>query len=183
MKNYGIIELNKTAFILIDVQNGFLPVIHGIDSVITNCNVLVQAAEILDIPLVVTEQFPRGLGKTVEKIILPSDVPVIEKIHFSCFGSDEFSKCIKTLDVNTLVLFGIETHVCLLNTALHALERGYEVHVIADAVSSRTPENKEIALERMRQSGVFISSVEMILFQLMEKAGTAEFKKILPLIK
>ncbi len=183
MKNTGIIERKKTVFILIDVQDGFVPVIHGIDSVIDNCNVLIRAAEILDIPLLVTEQYPKGLGKTVEKIILPPGVPVIKKVHFNCFGSDEFSEGIRALDVSTLVLFGIETHVCLLNTALHALEKGYEVHVIADAVSSRTIENREIALERMRQSGAFISSVEMIIFQLMEKAGTAEFKKILQLIK
>jgi nicotinamidase-related amidase len=183
MGEFGILDRRKTAFVLVDVQEKFIPVIHDVDKVIKNSNVLIGAAEILGIPLIVTEQYPKGLGKTCERIKLPKDSKVIEKVHFSCFGSGGFLKEVEKLKVKSIILFGIEAHVCILNTALDALKNGFEVHVVADAVSSRSAENKSIEIERMRQSGAFIASTEMILFQLMEKSGTGEFRQISKLIK
>jgi len=179
----GMPKRDETAFVLVDIQEKFLPVIHEIDTVIINANRLVQAASILKMPLVVTEQYPRGLGRTVDSIDLDAEQKIIEKISFGCFGCDEFKAELEKLRVNSLVMFGIEAHVCVLKTALEAVAQGYEPHVVADAVSSRTAENKNLALERMRQSGVFVVSTEMILFQLMERAGTDEFKAISRLIK
>ena len=183
MSNLGIINRNKTAFVLIDIQEKFIPAISGINEVISNANILVKSAGILNIPLIATEQYPKGLGKTVKEIELSGNAALIEKLHFSCFGNEEFSNKVRQLGAESLILFGIEAHVCLLKTALDALKNNLEVYLVADAVSSRTPENKSIALERMRQSGVFIVSTEMILFQLLEYSGTDEFKAISKLIK
>ena len=183
MKEVGIINRDKTAFVMIDIQDKFIPIIHEIDKVIKNTNILIKAAEILKIPLVVTEQYPKGLGKTNEKVLLPKNNIPYEKIEFSCFGCREFTKKIKELKVDTLVIFGIETHVCVVQTVLDALEQDYKVHVVEDAISSRTIENKRIGIERMRQSGAFIVSTEMILFQLMKKAFIEGFKDISDLVK
>lgn len=179
----GIPKKDEVAFILVDIQEKFLPVIHKIETVIDNTNKLVKAASILKVPLIVTEQYPRGLGRTVDSIDLDAEQEVIEKISFDCFGCDGFTEELEKLQAKSLVIFGIEAHVCVLKTALGAIDAGYEAHVVADAVSSRTAENKILALERLRQSGVFIVSTEMILFQLMERAGTDEFKAVSRLIK
>jgi nicotinamidase-related amidase len=183
MAKLGIIDRKKTVFVLVDIQDKFIPVINDIDKVISNSNILVKASEILNIPLIVTEQYPKGLGHTFEKINLPDKKHLIEKVSFSCFDSDEFVKKLKELKVDSIVLFGTEAHVCILKTALDALKNNLEIYVVADAISSRTDENKSIAIERMRQSGVFIVSTEIILFQLLDKAGTEEFKKISNLVK
>ncbi len=183
MNSLGIIDRKKTVFAMIDIQEKFLPAIHGIDAVISNAKILVQSSEILRIPLIVTEQYPEGLGKTVSDIKLPAGNKTIEKTHFSCFGNDEFGKRIAETGARSIVLFGIEAHVCVLKTALDALNRNFEVYVVADAVSSRTPENKSLALERMRQSGAFVVSAEMLLFQLLDYSGTDEFRTISKLIK
>ena len=183
MNSLGIINRNKSVFILIDIQEKFIPVIKNTDKLISNANILLEASEILKIPLIVTEQYPKGLGRTSNKISLPSNHYVIEKTEFSCFGNEEFVKKIKKLAVDSIVLFGVEAHVCILQTALDALKNNLDVHVVADAISSRTEENKQIAVERMRQSGVFIVSTEMLLFQLLGKAGGEEFKSISKLVK
>ena len=169
----------KTVFVMVDIQDMFVPVIKDLDRLVSNAKILIGSARILKIPLIVTEQYPKGLGRTIDKIGYKGEV--IEKMSFSCFGCDEFAGKIKGFD--RAVIFGIEAHVCVLQTALDALKKGIEVHVVADAISSRSSENKQMAIERMRQSGVFIVSTEMILFQLVEKAGTEEFKKISLLVK
>lgn len=183
LKNLGIPNRNETAFILIDIQEKFLPVIYEIENVLNNANRLVKAASIMKIPLIVTEQYPKGLGNTIDSIVLEDDQEIIEKIHFDCFGCDKFVERLGVFKPKSLVIFGIESHVCVLKTCLSAIGKGYDVHIVADAVSSRTSENKALALERMRQSGAFIVSTEMILFQLIDRAGTDEFKEISRLVK
>lgn len=179
----GMPNRQEAVFVLIDIQEKFLPVIHDIRTVIENSNRLIKAASIMNIPLIVTEQYPKGLGRTLTEIELPQGQDVIEKVSFDCFGCEEFLTRLNSLNRNTLILFGIEAHVCVLKTALSGIAHNYEVHVVADAVSSRTEENKSLALERLRQSGVFITSTEMIIFQLMDRAGTDEFRSISRLIK
>lgn len=183
MNKLGIINRETTAFVLVDIQDKFIPVIHNIEEVISNANILTKSAEILKIPLIVTEQYPKGLGHTSKKIYIPNKSRIFEKMSFSCFGNEKFVEEIKKLCIKSIVLFGIEAHVCVLKTALDALKNNYEVHVVGDAISSRKYENKVLAIERMRQSGAFIASTEMILFQLMDVAGTEEFKLISKLIK
>src|SRR3989338_1242210 len=180
MNHLGIINKENTAFVLIDLQEKFVPVIYDIDCITKNIDVLVKASRILGLPLIATEQYPKGLGHTINKIEIDK---IIEKISFSCFDNNEFKNKLRNLKAKILVLFGIEAHVCVLKTALDGIKNNFEVHVVSDAISSRTLENKKIAIERMKQSGVFIASTEMILFQLVKEAGSNEFKEISRLIK
>ena len=123
------------------------------------------------------------MGNTCKEIGLPENPTVIEKVCFSCLLSEPVSEQLKLTNIKSLIICGAEAHICVLKTALDALKEGYDVHVVADAVSSRTAENKQLALDRMRQAGAFIVSTEMILFMLLDKAGTDEFKAISKLIK
>jgi nicotinamidase-related amidase len=179
----GLLKKEKTALLVIDVQDRLMPVIDNKEQVFANVNRLIKGAEILQVPLVITEQYPKGLGNTCSEIELPADAQIIEKMCFSCMLSANVTMHLQHLNVNSLILCGVESHICVFKTALDALKQGYEVHIAADAVSSRTPENKNIALERLRQAGAFIVSTEMILFQLLDEAGTEEFKAISRLIK
>ena len=171
-------EKNKTVFVMIDIQERFRKVINGFDDVVKNALILSKASDILGVSLVVTEQNSVKLGKTV--IDLPK-CKTIDKMSFNCFGSKEFSDAVN--DYDDIVIFGIESHVCVFQTALNAVSKGFRVYVVADAISSRNEDDKIIALERMMQSGVLVETTEMVLFQLIEKAGTPEFKKLLELIK
>lgn len=183
MSPLGLLKKETTALLVIDIQERLMPVVKNSEQVIANVNCLIKGSEVLHIPMVVTEQYPKGLGNTCKEIELPEDANIIEKMCFSCIQSDDVLKQLKALKVKSLILCGVESHICVFKTALEALEKGYEVHVVADAVSSRTSENKKIALNRLRQAGAFIVSTEMILFQLIDEAGTDEFKAISRLIK
>ncbi len=181
--NLGIPQRDSTALLVIDVQERLMPVIHGQEAMFANVNKLLRGAEILNLETVVTEQYPKGLGNTCKEVQLPENQSIIEKVCFSCMLSEPVNEQLKLTNIKSLIICGAEAHICVLKTALDALKEGYEVHVVADAVSSRTPENKQLALERMRQAGAFITSTEMILFMLLDKAGTDEFKAISKLIK
>jgi len=173
----------QTAFVLIDIQGRLLPHIYNHKEVVANANKLIKGAEILGVDLLVTEQYPKGLGHTDEQIVLPEGGDITEKMCFSCVQSHEFMHKIEVHGITTLVLFGIEAHICVFKTAIEALAKGFEVHVVADAIGSRTVSNHRLAVARMRQSGVYVVSTEMILFQLMDEAGTDTFKAISRLIK
>jgi nicotinamidase-related amidase len=181
--NLGLLERNKTALLVIDVQERLMPVIQGQEAMFANVNKLLRGSEILELETIITEQYPKGLGNTCKEVQLPENPQVIEKVCFSCMQSEPLSEQLKLTNMKSLILCGAEAHICVLKTALDALKEGYEVHVVADAVGSRTIENKNLALERMRQAGAFITSTEMILFMLLDKAGTDEFKAISKLIK
>lgn len=183
MSKIGLVKKDKTAFVIIDVQERLMPVIEGEQMVLENVNRLIEGAGILSVPLLVTEQYPKGLGHTSAEVTLPEGQEVIEKVCFSCIGSDQFSQKVKDLGVTDLVIAGVESHICVLKTTLEALEAGYNVHVVADAIGSRKEYSKQIALERMNQAGAFLVTTEMILFQLMDAAGTDEFKQISKLIR
>ena len=177
----GKLNLEDCLLLVIDIQERLIPVIHQHEEVIHNANILLKGMEILGVPVIVTEQYPKGLGNTCKEIILGDDAKVTEKITFSCLGNDHIKESVQTK--KQIIICGVEAHICVLKTALDLLDEGYQVHLITDAVSSRKKENKQVAIERMKQSGVFISSTEMILFQLLDKAGTEEFKLISKLIK
>lgn len=183
MMGKGKISRANSLLVIIDIQEGLVPVIEGSSKIIQNANRLATGAGILNVPLIVTEQYPKGLKKTVADIPLPASQQIIEKTCFSCMLSDAFIRALDSFDVSTLILAGVESHICVLKTALDALEKGFDVHVVADAVGSRTNENKALALERMKQSGIFLTSTEMVLFQMLDDSKTEEFKKISSLIK
>jgi nicotinamidase-related amidase len=152
---------------------------------VRNARLLVRAAGILKIPALVSTQYSKGLGATVPEIVsvLPQTDP-IDKTLFSCFGSDAF-RAVKHLpgNRNSLLWRGMESHICVTQTALAALREGYIVHVASDAVSSRTEWNWKIGLERMRAAGAVISSTEMMIYELMQSSSSAAFKELLPHLK
>jgi nicotinamidase-related amidase len=183
MNNPGLLKRDETVFLIVDIQERLMPVINDKEEIFSNVNKLISGAKILDLPLLVTEQYPKGLGHVCKEIKLPDDHMVIEKVCFSCLLSDPIKEKLQRLKARSLVLSGVESHICILKTALDALKNDYEVHIVADAVSSRRKFDKEIALERLKQSGAFIATTEMILFQLLDEAGNEEFKNISRLIK
>jgi len=180
------LEAERCALLVIDVQEKLLPPIFQKAELVKNSQLLIRLAGILKLPAVVTTQYAKGLGNTVPEIasLLP-ETQAIDKQMFSCFGSDVFCSVLKRLpgNRNTVLLCGMESHICVTQTALAALREGYIVHVASDAVSSRTEWNWKIGLERMRAAGAVISSTEMILYELLRSSGTPEFKELLPYLR
>ena len=163
-----------------------MPPIFQKEQLIRNSQLLIRLAGILKMPAIVTTQYAKGLGATVPEIasLLPQTEP-IDKQQFSCFGSDVFCSVLKRLpgNRNTVLLCGMETHICVMQTALGALRAGYLVHVASDAVSSRAEWNWKIGLERMRSAGAIISSAETILYELLRSSDSPAFKELLPYLK
>ncbi len=180
------LEAAHCALIVVDVQQKLLPPIFNKEMLIKNSQLLVRLAKILSIPIMMTTQYSKGLGATVPEIasLLP-DVVAIDKLEFGCFGSDVFRAGLKRLpgSRNTLLLCGMEAHICVMQTALGALNDGYLVHVASDAVGSRAELNWRIGLDRMRAAGTVISSTEMMMYELLRCSGTAAFKELLPYLK
>ncbi|HEX7289131.1 MAG TPA: hydrolase [Candidatus Angelobacter sp.] len=175
----------ECALAVVDIQEKLLPPIWEKERVVRNTQLLIRAAEAMDIPVVVTTQYAKGLGPVVPGIasLLPESVPM-DKLEFGCFGNDAFCSAVGQLaERNTLLVCGIETHICVMQTALGALNQGMNVHVAADAVSSRAELNWTLGLQRMRDAGAVISSTEMMIYELMGKSGTATFKEMLKWIK
>jgi len=169
--------------VVIDVQERLFPVMNDPESLERRLLILLEGLEILGIPRICTEQYPKGLGKTRERVsALLEGVPVLEKVSFSCLGASGF---MEHLDGKRrqVILCGIETHVCVLQTALDLLGRGFVPVVCRDAVDSRNPEDKETALKRIRQSGGIVTTTESLMFELLETAGTDSFRSISSLIK
>lgn len=180
------LEPEQCALIVIDIQEKLLPPIWEKERLVRNAQLLIRLAGILKIPSLVTTQYSKGLGNTVPEVasLLP-ETPSIDKLMFSCFGSDVFCNLIKRLpgQRTTVLLCGMETHICVMQTALGALREGYLVHVAADAVSSRTELNWRIGLERMRAAGAILSSTEMMIYELLRSSGAPAFKELLPYLK
>lgn len=183
MKHF-ILSRENALLIIIDVQERLAVVMERKDRVVTNCQHLIEAAKLLDIPLIVTEQYPKGLGPTIPEIrsVLPSYAP-LEKIDFSCCGESSFIDKISYYGRKQIIVAGMETHVCVLQTTLDLLKEGYPVHVVDDAVCSRKDENYRTALDLMRDAGAVINCTETVLFQLLKRAGTDEFRTISKRIK
>jgi len=176
----------KCVLAVVDIQEKLLPPIFNKEELVRNTKLLIRLAKLLGIPIVATTQYSRGLGATVPEIAcLLEDVAIHDKVEFSCFGSDQFCGEMKALpgQRNTVLLCGMETHICVMQTALGALNRGYLVHVAADAAGSRAKFSREIGLRRMEAAGVVISSTEMMMYELMRASGTPVFKEMLQHLK
>jgi nicotinamidase-related amidase len=172
----SLLERDKAVLVVVDVQEGFRSY-ASFDAVAQACSKLVRAGRILDVPRIVSEQYPKGLGHTAPEVGL-EDEPRIEKTVFSAVRAEGFDLGGRT----QAIVCGIETHVCVSQTAHDLLERGIEVHVPADAVGSRHELDYERGLERLERAGATVSTVESVLFELLERAGTPEFKEIQRLI-
>lgn len=170
---------------VIDIQEKLLPPIWEKERMVRNSQLLIRMAKEMKLPVLVSTQYAKGLGQTIPEIasLLPN-VQVVDKLEFGCFGNGDYCSAVgKLADRNTLLLCGMETHICVMQTALGALNQGMNVHVAADAVSSRTELNWKLGLGRMQAAGAVISSTEMMLYELMGKSGTATFKEMLKWIK
>jgi nicotinamidase-related amidase len=180
------LEAERCALLVIDIQEKLLPPIFQKTQLVKNSQLLIRLAGILKLPALMTTQYAKGLGGTVPDIssLLP-ETQAIDKQMFSCFGSDAFCSLLKRLpgNRNTVLLCGMESHICVTQTALAALREGYIVHVASDAVSSRTEWNWKIGLERMRAAGAVISSTEMIIYELLRSSGAPAFKELLPYLR
>jgi nicotinamidase-related amidase len=179
------LEASQCALIVIDVQERLLAPTFEKQRLVQNVQLLLRVARILDIPVFATTQYAKGLGETVPEVrsLLPQTE--IDKQVFSCFQSETFSSSLKRLPGrrNTVLVCGMESHICVMQTALGALREGYLVHVASDAVSSRTEWNWRIGLERMRAASAVISSTEMIIYELLRTSWSDAFKLMLPYLK
>ncbi|MGH9523021.1 MAG: hydrolase [Terriglobales bacterium] len=180
------LEAQKSALVVVDIQKKLLPPIFNKEQLIRNSQLLLRLARILELPVLATTQYSKGLGPTVPEIasLLPAS-DVLDKTAFSCFGSDRFCSAVRSLpgNRNTLIVCGMETHICVLQTVLGALDQGYLVHVASDAVGSRAEWNWQIGLRRMEAAGALISSTETIIYELLRKSDSAGFKEMLQYLK
>jgi nicotinamidase-related amidase len=178
------IRRERTAALVIDIQEKLFPAMTGKEGLLLNCTKLLKGLQILGIPMVVTQQYTKGLGETIPEIasLIPG-FNFIEKRDFSCCGEPEVVNRLQELECETVILFGIEAHVCVLQTALDLKEAGFSPVIVADAVSSRFPVNLELARERFRQEGMLMTSVESILFELTRTSAAPEFREISRLVK
>ena len=175
----------ECALAVIDIQEKLLPPIFEKERLVRNAQLLVRLADILSLPIIVSTQYEKGLGKTIDEIasLLPQ-VKTVDKLEFGCFGNGEYCSTVAGLsNRNTLLLCGMESHICVMQTALGALNQGLNVHVAADAVSSRTELNWKIGLNRMLSAGAVLSSTEMMIYELLGKSGTPAFKEMLKHLK
>lgn len=174
----------RAVLVVVDEQERLMPAIHDAGRVIAVTARLVRFADTVGLPVLFTEQYPKGLGGTIAEVreLLGVRIP-IEKTAFGCFGCVEFAAALTAGRYETILLAGVETHICVFQTAAEALDRGLAVHVMTDAVSARTVEQHEIGLERLRQVGGVTSSSEMAIYEFLREAATPLFRSVLPLLK
>lgn len=179
-----LLEAGRSALIVVDVQDRLAAAMTAGEAAIARCAVLMKAARRLAVPIVMSEQYPKGLGATVAALaaLAPADA-AIAKLSFSCAGEPAFAARLATLERDQLVLCGMETHVCVLQSALGLAAAGACVAVVEDAVASRHPADKAAALRRLERAGVEIVTSEMVVFEWLGRAGTPEFKDLSALIR
>lgn len=179
-----LLDRHQSLLLVVDVQEKLAPAIHEGPAAIANNRRLLGAADRLGIPVIVSEQYVRGLGHTVPDLLpLPTGAHRFEKMHFSCTREPGFLELIATTGRRQIIVTGMEAHVCVLQTVLGLVAAGHEVHLVEDAASSRTPANRTAAIARARAAGAGIVTTEMVVFEWLERAGTDEFRTLLPLIK
>ena len=187
-KNQGRGEMRISAGectgLVIDIQERLFPVMHEREELLTRVLILLEGLKLLEIPVLVSEQYPKGLGPTLQKVldVLGPNISV-EKISFSCCGEPDFLSQLNQRDRKQVIICGIEAHVCVLQTVIDLVEMGFTPVVVADCISSRNPDDKKVAVERMRSEGAVITTCESLLFELTRVAGTPQFKQISRLVK
>jgi nicotinamidase-related amidase len=183
----GISQLSRehAALAVIDMQESFRTAIPDFAEVASRISLAVRGVRLLEVPVIVTEQYPRGLKHTAAEIIpyLPAEPRAIEKFCFSSCGVEEFHAQLITRNVKQVLVCGIEAHICVTQTVLDLLVRGFEVHLLTDCITSRVPESKQVALARLAQAGAVPSNLEMALFEMMRTSQSPQFKAVQNLIK
>ncbi|WP_290704872.1 hydrolase [Amphritea sp.] len=173
-----LIYPNSSCLLVVDIQEKLAPAIHEAEAVVANARWLVEVAKLAKVPVLTSEQYPKGLGRTVKELrdVLPED-GYMEKLHFSCMSDPGCNEKINSLRPNQVIIVGMEAHVCVLQTAIQIKQQAREVFVVSDAVSSRNPADKAMALERMRHCGIHIVTKEMVGYEWMQTSGTPQFKE------
>jgi nicotinamidase-related amidase len=176
---------DSTALILIDVQEKFIPAMLDIEKYIAKMRIMLEAAKEINLDTIITEQYPQGLGSTISSLleIFKPEWPVITKNSFSCFGESEFNKSLAAQKRKSVIIMGIETHVCVQQTAFDALNKGYQVIIPADTVTSRNAYDRELSLKLMASQGAIVTSTESILFMLLKSSKHPAFRTVSKLIK
>jgi nicotinamidase-related amidase len=184
MRHPSLLDRNRAALVVIDMQEAFRPIITEFAQTGARISIMVRACQLLRVPIIVTEQYPKGLGRTVSEIAqyFPAETKPIEKLSFSACGTPEFDIRLRENHVEQVMICGIEAHICVNQTAHDLLQNGYQVHLLSDAVATRLPRNREVGINKLARAGAIVSSVEMALFELCH-AGTAEFKRMQTLVK
>jgi nicotinamidase-related amidase len=188
MPSPDLLDRESAVLCVIDIQERLAAAMAEREPVIAAARQLILSARRLSVPIVVTEQYPRGIGPTEMAVAeaLGDDYRPIEKLHFSCFQEPAFAarlNGLRTAGRDQVILCGMEAHVCLLQTCLDLLHHGHQVHLMADAVCSRNADHKRLALEQMRRAGAIVTCVEAGVYQMLGVAGTPEFKDLLPLFR
>ena len=179
-----MLKKENTTLLIIDIQGKLAHLMHGKELLFKNVQKLIKGIQVLGIPILWVEQNPSGLGPTIPEIAdILSNIQPISKMSFSSCRNDDFLQTLNALNRKQVLTAGIEAHVCVYQTAADLVDIGYEVQVVTDAISSRSVENKEIGLQRMRDSGVSLTSVETALFELLKVAEGEQFKEILKIVK
>jgi len=177
----------QTALVIVDFQERLFPAMDPDrkEEMRKNTALLLELARVLRLPILFTEQYPEGLGRTVPEVaeLLPEGAEPFAKVEFSCWRAEGFAQQFRYLDLKAVILIGMESHVCVLGTALDMLREGVRVHVPGDAVVSRTEANRRVGLDLMERAGAVITSTETVVFQLLERAGTPEFKALSKLLR
>ncbi|MFA6566715.1 MAG: isochorismatase family protein [Victivallales bacterium] len=187
MSSYTHPTIETTAFLLIDMQEKLLAAMNPLDTekILVRQKIMLNAAKELDMPVIITEQYTKGLGKTVSglSVLFKEEWPVFDKTSFSCFGDINFRREIERRPFKSLVLMGVETHVCIQQTAIDALARGFQVFLIADAVNSKRRDDAAISIDFMRGADVCVTSSESLIFSLLKDASHPSFKKVVSFLK
>lgn len=179
-----LLDRHRSLLLVVDIQARLAPAIAGAEAVIARTRLLLEAAARLEVPVVVSEQYPQGLGHTDERLLpLPEGARILPKIAFSAARDEAIRAHLDRLGRRQVVMAGMEAHVCVLQTALGLKEKGFDVAVVADAVGSRLPERRALGLERMRARGIDIVDSEMVLFEWLGEAGTPVFRELSRLIR
>ena len=179
-----LLEREKTGLLIIDIQEKLMEVMGQSERVLDNTTRLLHLSKIFSLPVILTEHFTKWLGPTVPEITeaLPSYEP-ISKMHFNCCDADAFNDRLDSEGLENIIVAGVESHICIFQTCASLVERGYHVHVPGDAVDSRTDENRLVGLNLMERAGAVITSTETVIYQILKKAGTKEFNKMLKKIR
>ena len=179
-----LIKADESVLIVIDMQERLVPAMLAPARTLRNATLLVEVAREMSVPVMLTEQYPAGLGRTMPELSKAArDFPVFEKMHFSCMEDAAFAAALKRLGRRQIVLAGMEAHICVVQTAASLLETDHEVFVVSDATASRSIESEQACLQRLGAAGVGIVTSEMVVFEWLGKAGTPAFRKMLPKIK
>ena len=179
-----LIRGKDSVLVVIDVQERLVPAVQAPARTLRNTQTLLAAARECAVPVILTEQYPEGLGSTVPEIAAAAaGAAIIPKMHFSCMEEEGFAEAFRALGRKQAVLVGMEAHICVVQTAASLLEEGYDVFVVSDATASRTLESEQACLARMTASGAHVVTTEMVVFEWLGKAGTPAFKRLLPAIR